>query len=42
MLLSVLTTNKAFPAFDTIFNSLEKQSIKQIMTFKLDDMKQGT
>lgn len=35
----VLTINKAFPTFDVSFNPLEKQSIKQIMTFKLDDMK---
>ena len=34
----VLTTNKEFPAFDASFDSLEKHSIKQITTFKLDNL----
>lgn len=36
---NVLTINREFPAFDASFDSLEKQTIKQITTFKLDDVK---
>jgi len=35
----VLTMNKEFSAFDASFDSLEKQLIKQIMTFKLDNLR---
>ena len=38
----VLTTNKEFPAFDASFDSLEKHSIKQITTFKLDNLNSWT